>query len=88
MKRLLALLAVTTALVFSGALFAQTDTPTMSASADPREVDVGEAFTVSFSDGRCRRPSPSDPRLGLTTAFGPVRPASRRRRRSASSTAA
>ncbi len=61
MKRLLALLAVTTALVFSGALFAQTDTPTMSASADPREVDVGEAFTVSFSvTTDASGPSPSD----------------------------
>jgi len=67
MKRLLALLAVAAALVFSGALFAQADTPTMSASADPREVEVGEAFTVSLSvTADAAAPSPSDPRLALT----------------------
>jgi len=67
MKRLLALFVVTATLAFSGALFAQTDTPTMSASAEPREVDVGEAFTVSLSATTdAGGPSPSDPRLALT----------------------
>jgi hypothetical protein len=67
MKRLLVLVFALCALLVPGELLAQVDAPNVSATAEPRDVEVGEPFSVSLTvTVDASRPSPSDPRLALT----------------------
>jgi hypothetical protein len=57
-------LATALAAVLPRGAYAQTDAPAVSASAEPRDVDVGEPFTITLSiTVDASGPSPSDPRI-------------------------
>jgi hypothetical protein len=67
MKRLVLWLAALPALLafaLPREVFAQADAPEVSASAEPRDVEVGETFSVSLSvTVEASGPSPNDPHL-------------------------
>jgi hypothetical protein len=66
MKRLFALVLAIVALALPAVVHAQVDAPSISSSAEPREVEVGEPFSVSFTiTVDASTPSPSDPRLAV-----------------------
>ncbi len=70
MKRLAIVLLALALVLPTGNVFAQVDQPSVSASAEPREVEVGEAFSVSLTvTVDASSPSPGDPRLALPEAL-------------------
>jgi hypothetical protein len=70
-KRFVAWLLVLFAALLPVELVAQSaDPPSISAAAQPRDVEVGEPFTISLTIGvDSSSPAPSDPRLALPDAI-------------------
>jgi hypothetical protein len=68
MKRILVLVCAALAVFFARDLSAQQpEPPTIQASAQPRDVEVGEPFSISLSvSADADGPSPTDPRIAVT----------------------
>jgi hypothetical protein len=66
MKRLAILLVAILAIALPAELFAQIDAPSVSAEVQPRDIEVGETFSVSFTiTVDASMPAPADPRLAV-----------------------
>jgi hypothetical protein len=74
-KRLALVLAAILAIAFPAKVWAQVDAPSISASVDPKDIEVGEAFVVTFTiTVDASGPSPTDPRLAVSDGIRASQP--------------